>query len=333
MLLLDPAPAGLELRWQTEPACVEAEGLPGRVTSLLGRAPPEARLALAAEPVGEGWRVALELASAGPAVRRTLEGRDCATLTDAVALVVAVQLDPLAVAGASTGDFESSPVVEREPEPRLPPLPRIDPPPSTEAVGEPEASAERRIERSRASGPSATDRPPSRPRPHAVLAAAMMGELGVLPRGAGAFELSGGVGGRRARLELSGLASVGPGGVSERLPAVGGRFGLFTGGVRGCGVPRRDRMALPLCGGVEVGDLRGSGIGLLHPRTVNALWVAAVASARPQWVPTSRLSVGARLDLVAPLRRHRFAIAEAGLVHAVDPVAVRVGLSVELRLP
>jgi hypothetical protein len=166
----------------------------------------------------------------------------------------------------------------------------------------------------------------------------------VQPRAGAAFELAGGVGWPRARVVLGALASVGPDAVSEQLASVGGRFRLFTGLVRGCGVPERGRIELPLCGGLELGDLRASGTGLRRPATVDAPWIAVVASARPQWIPRlrsagaadgsrARLAVGALLDLVVPLRRYRFATAEAGLVHAVDPVAVRLGLRVELRLP
>lgn len=165
------------------------------------------------------------------------------------------------------------------------------------------------------------------------------------PRAGAALELAGGVGWSHARVELGALASVGPDATSERLATVGGRFRLLTGLVRGCGVPGNERVELPLCAGLELGDLRATGTGLRRPATVNALWVAAVASARPQWSPRlrstsaaddrrrARLALGALLDLVVPLRRHRFATPEAGLVHAVDPVGVRLGLRVELRLP
>lgn len=327
VLLLDPASAaGLELRWQTEPACVETRALSGRVAQLLGSPPPEARLTLAAERRGEGWRISLELEPSGQGLHRTLEGRDCATLTEAVALVVAVQLDPVAVAGSVGWEPAVAPTVDAEPEPLIPVPPEAEEPPGPE--------------RSPVEPRGADPRPPvSRPgdrarlRPRGLLSVAAVGELGVLPRGAAAFELAGGLGWPRAQLELGGLASVGPDGVSERLATVGGRFRLFTGVLRGCGVPRRDRVELPLCGGLELGDLRASGVGVLRPSTVDALWLAAVASARPQWVLTPWLVMGARLDVLVPLRRHRFAIAEAGLVHEVDPVAVRLGVHVELRLP
>jgi hypothetical protein len=331
-LLLASAPTEPSIRWSTTPACVDAARVPARVGELLGGAsPPMAVLVLGAEPLergqaGEdGWRITLELVpTEGIGLQRVLEGRDCATLTEAVALVVAVHLDAVATAAAVV----AVPPVEARPqqadstmpsEPTPPPVPRPVPP---------------TVERSSPSRATATEAPPSlRARPRALASLAAAGELGVLPRGAIAFELAGGVGWSHARVELGALASLGPDATSERLPAVGGRFRLSTGSLRGCGVPARERVELPLCGGLELGDLRATGTGLQRPATVDALWLAAVASARPQWSPWPRLAVGALLDLVVPLRRHRFATPEAGLVHVVDPVAVRLGVRVELRLP
>lgn len=320
--VLASAPAELPIRWDGPPACVDAAGVGTRITALVGPTTPlpAVALVLGAEPWARGWRVtlALEPSGAGQALRRTLEGRDCTTLTEAVALVVAVHLDAVAVAGV----IMTEPLVE-------PPAPTR---PTEPAIPEP---GPRTVERATpVSAPVALAVPRSpRARPRALASIAVAGELGVLPRGAAAFELAGGVGWSRARLELGAAASVGPGVASERLPTVGGRFGLLTGVLRGCGVAGRSRMELPLCGGLELGDLRATGTGLQRPATVNAPWVAAVASARPQWAPWPRLAVGALLDLVVPLRRHRFTAPEAGLVHAVDPVAVRLGLRVELRLP
>jgi hypothetical protein len=325
-------PTGLPIRWDTTPACVDATTVPARVAELVGTGSmPAGALGLGAEQSGEGWRISLVLEPAGDMpVRRTLEGRDCATLTEAVALVVAVHLDAVAAAGVIAGEETSN---RRS-------VPPVVPPP----VRAGSLSSEREDPTSTTVSRASDSRPraPSRPRPRALASVGVAGEVGVLPRGAAALELAGGVGWPRARVEVGGLASLGPDGASERLAEVGGRFRLFTAVVRGCGVPGRERVELPLCGGLELGDLRATGTGLRRPATVDAPWVAVVASARPQWSPRlraagdrrrSRLAFGALLDLVVPLRRHRFTTPEAGLVHAVDPVAVRLGLRVELRLP
>lgn len=344
----------LSIRWDTAPACVDAAAVPARVAALVGEAsmPVAITVGVGAARQGERWTVSLVLeprAAAEGVVRRTLEGRDCATLTEAVALVVAVHLDAVAAAGVLAGEEAS----ERAEGPVVPP---VETAASRDGAGPPGAVADAPHEGALRSDDDATlapsrslrsasDRASSRARPRVLASVGAAGEVGVQPRAGAAFELAGGVGWSHARVELGALASVGPDATSERLATVGGRFRLLTGLVRGCGVPGNERVELPLCGGLELGDLRATGTGLRRPATVNALWVAAVASARPQWSPRlrstsgaddrrrARLALGALLDLVVPLRRHRFTTPEAGLVHAVDPVGVRLGLRVELRLP
>jgi len=342
-LSLASAPMELPIRWDTPPACVEAAAVPPRVAALVGSgAAPGATLGLGAERAGERWRIslALETGAAESALRRTLEGSDCATLTEAVALVVAVRLDAMAAAAVLASTEEPSPVRVEAGSREGTGAAAVE---TTDVPGR-DGSRPPRVEaESDGPAPDTSPRPVSRARPRALASFASAGELGIQPRAGAAFELAGGVGWPHARVELGALASVGPDATSEQLPAVGGRFRLLTGLVRGCGVPGRERVELPLCGGLELGDLRATGTGLERPATVNAPWIAAVASARPQWSPRlrsaagergrARLAFGALLDLVVPLRRHRFATPEAGLVHAVDPVAVRLGLRVELRLP
>lgn len=342
---LASAPAEPTVRWDGAPACVDAASVPARVGALVGEeATVAGSLVLAAEQRGGAWRVSLVLEPPGGAqpLRRTLEGRDCATLTEAVALVLAVHLDAVATARGIERESAGVPAVDDV---------------TPDAPGGPPVEAASRDDpdvRGGAAGPGEGSPPPraagspgdrsSRARPRALASLGIAGEIGVQPRAGAAFELAGGLGWPRARVELGALASVGPDAASEQLAAVGGRFRLLTGLVRGCGVPGRERIELPLCGGLELGDLWARGTGLREPATVNTPWIAVVASARPQWVPRlrwggasngtrARLAVGALLDLVVPLRRHHFAAPQVGLVHAVDPAAVRLGVRVELRLP
>src|SRR5690606_8541783 len=163
-----PAPAGLDARWQTESACVEAEILPDRVAALMGRAPPPAQLRLAAERQGDGWRIALELEPiGGPALRRTLEGRDCATLTAAVALVVAVQLDPVAVAGIVVEEPVPEPVPAEADVPPSPPRSPASvpaPPAGEPKAAEPDDDARREPEHADRLASDEPRDPPRRPR-------------------------------------------------------------------------------------------------------------------------------------------------------------------------
>lgn len=326
MLGLVPA-TGLETRWHGEPGCVVTEQLGSWVAALMDRPrSPAATLELAASSSGDQWRISLHVHSATHSFERTLRGRDCTTLSQAVALIVAVQLDPLAVNGmvppqtpargeavaakAPVALVVSSPPTANEPVATPSPAPQH--PPVTTASTEP---------------------PPPSPRVRALMGTALAAERGVFPRGAAALELSAGIAWSRARVELGGLVFVGPDAVAPGTSMVGARFRLFAGQIRGCGQAGRGRFELPLCAGLELGDLRATGTGLTRPATVDALWLAAVGGARPQWSLRPRLAVGALFDLVVPLRRHRFTTAETGTLHVVDPVAARLGVRLELRLP
>lgn len=341
-LLLATAPASeLQIHWQGEPACVDTSTLDSRMSALL--ATPRsagASVGLSASRAGDGWRISLEARDAQRQIHRVLRGRDCRTLTEAVALIVAVQLDPVRTAATAWPEpisvVRSTPPSAPAPSPSVPaPSPAAPVPGTTTSPGSSTGSS---TGSSPSPEPSATAsvEPSPGPRPRAVrllLSATASGEVGVLPRGAAAFEVGVGAAWPHARVELGGLTSVGPDTIADELPSVGGRFRLFTGLIRACGVMARNRVELPLCAGVELGDLRALGTGLEQPATVDALWVALTGGARPRWVATPRLAVGGALDLVAPLRRHRFATAEAGPVHEVAPIGARLGLHLELRLP
>ncbi len=333
--MLGPALADppLPVHWHGPPACVDPSSMTSTLVELTGQPPPtDVELSLRAEPREHGWTISLHLHGSDLELQRTLEGRDCTTLTAAVALVIAVRLDPVAVTDGIWP--EPTRVIPVEPAPTEPvpiepvpvgePAPETPPPPSSRSTVEPTAATE-----------SPT---PERPRgnrlvPRVVVGTTVSGELGVLPRGAAAFELTAGAAWPRARLELGGLTSIGPDAAAQSLPSVGGRFALLTGLLRACGVVARDRLEVPLCGGLELGRLRATGTGLREPATIDAPWIAITGGARPQWVPVPRVALGAALELMAPLQRHRFAIEEAGPVHAVAPVGARLGLHLELRLP
>ena len=228
LTLLGPAPsAGPRIQWRGEPGCVATERLDAQILALTGRPPIPVDLTLEATRQGDRWRVGLEVHGETVRFERTLVGRDCQTLTHAIALILAVQLDPVAVADAvwsqnAAGTQAEAPKVTTasETRPRVPaPSPDPSPPPRS-APPEP---------------PPPADEPTPRPHARPLLDAALMAELGILPRGAAAIALTTGAAWPRARVEVGALVSLGPDGTAPDRPSVGGRFRLFTGVVRGCG--------------------------------------------------------------------------------------------------
>ncbi len=336
------ASATMETHWHTPPACVTTTALGPRVEALTKRGPSHpVALSLGADQRGGAWTISLHMTDAHRRIERTLHGRDCGTLTEAVALVVAVQLDAMAVSESLPVSFVAAappgPVPEpapSHPDPSSVPEPEAQPPePVVTAVPASEPSP-----RTSLAGPR--DRPPSRasppPHPRAVVGLGGAGELGVLPGGGGAVELSAGAVWPRARLEFGGLGSFGPGARQTQPVPIGGRFTVLTTVTRACGVIARRRFELPLCAALELGAVRATSLGTLSARTINSLWVAATPGFRPQWVPTPRLAVGGFIDLAVPLIRHRYTATLGNtdlIVHQLGAAAIRLGLRVELRLP
>jgi hypothetical protein len=281
------------------------------------RVPPPTRVELHASQTDSTWTIAIGLDAGDVRVDRQLRGDDCDVLTEAVALVIAVQVDPVAVAAVV------APAVAPDDAGGSVPPPEIT---ASERVAEPPPPVEQ-------ARPSTRPPPPPRLRapPRAVLGAIVGGEIGVLPRSGAVFELDVGVTWRHARLELAGLASVGPD--AQPVSGVAGRFRLFAAAARGCGVVVRDAIEFPVCGAFEVGQLWARGTGLTDPDTVQALWIAPVIGIRPRWIPTRRLALGAMIDVVIPILHHRFSSADGGFAYEVAPVAGRLGLGAEVRLP
>ena len=111
-----------------------------------------------------------------------------------------------------------------------------------------------------------------------------------------------------------------------------GAFDAWLVGAAGCFVPTVRVIELPLCAGVEAGQLRGEGRSL---PTVSAARFAHVALRVGQgiaWAPIDRLALGLDLELSAPLTRAAFVV-DGTTVQRTAAVGVRALVGLELRLP
>jgi hypothetical protein len=101
--------------------------------------------------------------------------------------------------------------------------------------------------------------------------------------------------------------------------------------LRGCGVPARRRLEVPLCLAVEAGALEGRGTGATQAQQhARRPWVALLAGPAVSFVPTPRLALMAGVDLVVPLWRAVFLIGDER-VHRPLPAGVRVSAGIEVR--
>ena len=264
-----PIPASWELEWLAPPECPDAAAIREQVAALVPR-PGEGEGVLYAdakvEPRGDAFLLRLQTVFLERHDEREVEARACGELAEAVALVVAISLDPtLAATESAVPEPPAKVPNESEPEPS-------EPGPITSPQPGPRVSA---------ADPGVTPSvrasvQPRRPRPARapdqwLLRLAPKLELGSLPAVTGGLDLAVGVLWPWWRLELHGShawprRAPGPGGSA-------GRFQLGTVGVRGCGRPRVGPVELPVCVGLDGGVLRVDSEGLRPAKTLHGPWL------------------------------------------------------------
>lgn len=347
---VDLARYDLALRW-TGSDCGDREAVHAALHELapgLSLAPDDADALVAVSASvtradARSWTVALELRGPSGLEQRSFVAESCAVAIEATALVLAVAVDPIAVAQTLDAHAEA----EAEPDAQ-PPEPDAQPP-------EPDSASEPDPPREPTPGPPmplsdppdprddglilnlpADDSPPAPARPRVVrVGLALIGGGGYGPLTAGLGELGARVAilGRSWRVEARGL---------WRPPvrtAIEGRGFIDVdgglGGLRGCGVLRADaaRLEFPLCAGVEGGAARATAGGQIpNARQATQPYVGVELGPGLAWAPLDRLAVGIELGAVVPLGFGGFSL--GGQTQLANlPIGVRALLGIELRLP
>lgn len=331
MAVLAPGPssggvgAAIELEWTAPAECPSADEVRANVAQLLGGAsasePVRAQVTVSREPAG--FAAELVLVIGEQRSERRLVAAQCSALADAAAVVIAVTVDPVHAVGAEMRE-EAAPLPEPPSEPSLA---TADASPAS-AVAEPEPIAVPVV--------GVAPMPPPRRvvrRPGVYLRVFGGVDYGDAPKATGA--LGGAIGlfghGWRAELDASGAFPR----TTEltRAPGVRARLGRWSLAARGCGVPGRGRIEVPLCGAIEAGAISGEGRGeTVDPqRRVLRPWIAAVLGPALAVRVVPRLAVLIGADVVVPLWRARFVIGD-DTVHRPTRVGVRGLAGVELRL-
>src|SRR5690606_24144102 len=114
------------------------------------------------------------------------------------------------------------------------------------------------------------------------------------------------------------------------------RVGLhvWSVGAVGCGVPlvvepraetgrASSTWELPLCAGVEAGEVLARPRGLADARGGREPWVAAIAGPRLAWSPRPIFALVVAVEVVVPLLRPAFAVESYGDVARVGPAGGR----------
>ncbi|MCX4243835.1 hypothetical protein [Paraliomyxa miuraensis] len=328
----------MALEWRAPASCPDVVLVRDLVRELMPEPSPltvELRAAASVEPVPGGLQASLELTAGPQRTTRVLFAEDCMLLARATAVIVAVSLDPIAIAE------------ELHDEPNEP-----DAGPSKAARTVPPAPTGTSVARSRRTEPDPThdESEISRSsRDHADAAA----------HPAGGFEW-----GARLGAGLGGLLLPGPGLGISLSPFVGsarlhvranlqywvpqrvaldaqrdanGELQLVTAGLRVCPQLRRGSLRLPLCAGMDVGAMLGHGEGrdLTASHQARQPWVGAVLQPGLAIDVTSRISLWLALEGVLSLYRPSFAIqgASQGFTAGAGDVRGLVGLALHRRNP
>jgi len=336
-------PPGLVLAWTAPAGCPDEAEVRARVVGMTGEAAAQRADLTARATVHEAspgrWTLALELTGKGGSGRRELTAPRCEELVDAAALVVAIAVDPRAAlaAGASEAGAGVVPAPPRQ---------------VSQGTGSSEQGVKDMSEgpkdMAQEPGDPITDEPatadepappvpkpspPQRRRLQAGLrAAAGVSFARLLPRPSAAVSLAVSLGGRRWRAEIGGLyAPPVPGGTA----AIGGTFQAGAVELRGCPVLRRKTVEVPLCVGLQVGAMVGSGrgSGLATTTTARSPWLAATVGAALAWRPRGgRVGPWLQADAIAALLQPTFVTAGQVVVHRAARFGGQVLAGIEIGL-
>jgi hypothetical protein len=312
--------ASLPPRWNAPPPCPDEPAFQARVVAFAGRAPgPDEVLARATVTGGPPWVAVVDLELEGVSARRELAAAECDALADAVALVVAVTLDPVVVA-RTLRERAMLPARDMVPGPIDEPV--RDPVDTSIA---PQVNATPVV-----SQPRSRRRP--RPAPVTSLLIGAGGELGAVPGGTGGFAVGATLMWPRARIEAIGRYWIRR---RDRLASDGGAdVELGTAGLRGCAQLAQRRLFVPLCAGAEAGGLVATGFGLPSARRAVIPWLAGTASATIGVHAAPPVALWAGVELAVPILRPRVTVATQPTteLHVVAPVSGRLLGGVEFRL-
>jgi hypothetical protein len=306
-----------ELTLRGPPRCSEADELGYRVERALGsplaKAPPLA-LDVTIEPRAKGFGARLvvrESPDAAPS-ERSLEAADCASLLDALTVVIVLAIDRVRTQELAPG--EARPVAP----------PPVEPDPAVVAASTDDGGARA----------SLADAPSWRPSVQASLAL----DVGSLPDPDPGVGLGLSLDSTRVRLQASGLFFF-----EQRVelegqgvPAPGADVALALGALSACYAPSGSWQSdgvLGACARGEVGRLFGRGANVRDERSGGRLWVAPGLGLVGQWrVLAPSVRVGFEVGAVLPLLRSEFRLGTLGDLYRPAAVSLRAGLGLAIVL-
>lgn len=301
---------GVSVTWTSPPGCPRQAALEEDVESLLGRrldAPFDRWVDVRATVKGVNGAFTLVITgdgSSGP-FRRELEDASCTALAQAAALIVALAVDP------SMGEEASSPPPSPPPPPPPPaappaaPAPRSPPPP-----------------------PPSAKLPFGIPWPRLGLFAGGVAAGGARPTVGPGILAGGAIFWRYFRVEghaaywFREAALIGRGSADVSLISVSGRA---------CPTIPAWIFEVPLCLGLEGGQLRVDPVEIPGAEPSRTFWGAAVFSGGVAWAPLDPLAVRLQGEAFVSVFRPSYELASAGEAYRPSLFGGRGSLTLEVR--
>lgn len=288
------------IEWQAPAECPDAASVRATIERLLGKSLDSvgtsnvrATGTVANNQAGK-WQLDVQLQVAEHVEEETLVANKCTSLRDAMALKVALAIDPMAV------------VESVQPQPSSPPEP--EPPPASSPQPRPATAPDR-----------------------FGLAVRFVGQVGLGPLpgatpGAGVFAA---LRSRRFRVELGAQAFWAGVARYEAPPEVGADLEAYFGTVRGCVTPGAGDWLFPICAGPELGVMRARGFGVDETASANRLWGGVVVGPALQWRMTRRLSLWVEADLLLTVLTPEFYMRNLSSLYAPSRAGARAAVGFE----
>jgi len=305
---------GVDLRWEAPNECPDASTVRGFTERLLGQplSAPRGNNVRAQGKVSKNtsgnWELRLRLSVADRVEEETLVAKKCQALGAAMALKIALASDPLAVV-ESVQHETSAPAVPAES-----PAKAVHSP-SNDARSLPPTGGSSESRRVRGS-----------------LRITGGAGVGQLPGVSGGTALYGSLQLSSFRAELGAQFYRGGDARYEQLPSVGAHLDLISGTARACFTPSAERWTFPICGGFELGVMRGEGFGVGTTKTASSLWGAAIVGPAVRLSLTRTFALWLEADAVLPVIRPGFHLANLNTLYVAPASGWRASAGFEVDL-
>jgi hypothetical protein len=313
----DPPP--LSLDWQGPEDCQAGPRVSSEVRRLLGgeRAGESLVARVKVARRGRRWHLSLWTEHGGRARSRELDAESCGAGADAVAMILALTIDPSRALGSE--EDAGPPPVDAASEPDAVPL--APAPPFAADAALPDAASE----------PSPEDDRASEETPFPLFAFALAAsDTGSLPHTAFAF--GGGLGYGERHFQIEALVAYWPStSTNVGSSAEGGSFTMFVADLRGCALAEAGVFSFGPCAGGGLTRMRAEGSGVTTQIPTVTTWGSIVADAliraRVSRFLSPRLTIGGAVPLSRPI----FSVVGLGTVHQPAAIALQIAAGMELH--